>query len=62
MSEHRFRHFIGPALFEAVFVVLAVVLAANIFIYREQQLLETYNTLLSGIFSEHRISTHESGS
>lgn len=27
MSEHRLRHFIGPALFEAVFVVLGVVLA-----------------------------------
>lgn len=27
MSEHRFRHLIGPALFEAAFVVLGVVLA-----------------------------------
>ena len=27
MSENRFRHLIGPALFEAAFVVLGVVLA-----------------------------------
>lgn len=27
MTEHRFRHLIGPALFEAAFVVLGVVLA-----------------------------------
>lgn len=53
MSEHRFRHFIGPALFEAVFVVLGVVLALAANEWRKSRAdLAQANTALTEIVRE----------
>lgn len=59
MTENRFRHLIGPALFEAAFVVLGVVLALAANEWRQNKAdIAQANTALSEIVRELAANRH----